>query len=150
MKSMQAISDFMSVKNMAIAGVSRDQKKFGFMVFKELKKRGYTLYPINPNTDFIGDIQCFQSVLELPAQATNLYIVTPKEITAQIMRDAVTKGIHYVWIQQKSETPEALAIANENGIKLISGECIFMFMKAPEGFHKFHRFLRRIFGGIPQ
>jgi predicted CoA-binding protein len=150
MVTLQGINDFLSVKELAIAGVSRNSKKFGFMVFQELKKRGYNLYPINPNTDTFDNCRCFKSVLELPSTVSNLYIVTSKENTAQIIRDAVIKGIQNIWIQQKSETLEALTIAREHGIKLIQGECIIMFISPSESFHKFHRFLRRLFGGMPR
>lgn len=44
----------------------------------------------------------------------------------------------------------AIAGVSRDKKKLIYGECIFMFMKPSEGFHKFHRFIRRIFGSIPQ
>jgi predicted CoA-binding protein len=150
MITMQAINDFLSVKDIAIAGVSRDRKKFGFMVFQELKKKGYTLYPINPNTDSIAEEKCYKSVSELPDSATNLYIVTPKATTLQIIKDAIGKGIKNVWIQQKSDTPEALALAKANGINLIHGECIIMHISPSESFHKFHRFMRKLFGGMPR
>jgi predicted CoA-binding protein len=150
MITMQAINNFLSVKDIAIAGVSRDRKKFGFMVFHELKKKGYTTYPINPNTDSIDETRCYKSVSELPDSATSLYIVTPKATTLQIVKDAVAKGIKNIWIQQKSDTPEALALAKDNGINLIHGECIIMFISPSESFHKFHRFMRKLFGGMPR
>jgi len=150
MITLQAINDFLSVKDLAIAGVSRDRKKFGFMVFQELKKKGYNLYPVNPNADIIDDTKCYKSVSEIPANLTNLYIVTAKENTVQILRDAIEKGIRNVWIQQKSDTPEAINLAKEKGVNLIYGECIIMFLSPSESFHKFHRFIRRLFGGMPR
>lgn len=149
MASLKAINDFLSKKDLAIAGVSRNTKKFGFMVFKELKKKGYNLYPINPNTDKIDNSICYKSVLDLPTSATNLYIVTPKINTEQIIKDAIAKGIKNIWIQQKSETAEALSIASENEVNLVYGECIIMFISPNESFHKFHRFIRTIFGKMP-
>jgi uncharacterized protein len=149
MATLQAIKDFLSVKELAIAGVSRNPKKFGFMVFHELMKRGYRLYPINPNTDKIQDTKCYKSVLELPLTITSLYIVTPKENTEQILRDAIANGIKNIWIQQKSETSEALAYAAEQRINLVYGECIIMFISPHESFHKFHRLLRTLFGKMP-
>ncbi len=150
MVTLKAINDFLSVKELAIAGVSRDKKKFGGMVFQELKGKGYKLYPINPNADTIDEIQCYKTVSELPASATNLYIVTAKVNTLQIIREAIAKGIKNIWIQQHSDSLEALELAKANGINLIYGECIIMFISPKQSFHKFHRFIKKLFGGMPK
>jgi uncharacterized protein len=150
MVTMQTINDFLAVKELAIAGVSRNRKKFGGMVFHELKEKGYTLYPVNPNADKIDETNCYKSVSDLPSTAKNLYIVTPKANTATILTDAIARGIRNVWIQQQSETPEALRIAKENNINLIHGECIIMYIAPSNSLHNFHRFLRKLFGGMPK
>src|SRR5664279_2353025 len=121
MISLKSINEFLSVKEMAIAGASRDKKKFGGMVFQELKERGYQLYPVNPNAETIDEIQCYKTVSDLPTSTTNLYIVTPKVNTAQIIKEAIAKGIRNIWIQQQSDSSEALELAKANGINLIYG-----------------------------
>ncbi len=52
------IQNFLQPRRFAIAGVSRNPKKFGRMVYNELKKSGYTLYPINPNLQEIEGEKC--------------------------------------------------------------------------------------------
>ncbi len=49
MVTLNEIQKFLEPRKMAIAGASRNLKKFGGVVFKELKDKGFTLYPINPN-----------------------------------------------------------------------------------------------------
>ena len=39
------IEEFISHKTLGVVGVSRDTKKFGYMVFDELRKKGYKAYP---------------------------------------------------------------------------------------------------------
>jgi len=65
------------------------------------------------------------------------------------MKQTVDKGINNVWIQQQSETPEALKLGKENGINTIHHQCIFMFTQ-PTGIHKFHRGIKQFFGGLPK
>ena len=49
MKATKAsIDTFLSTHKIAIAGVSRDPKKFGYLVFQQLKEKGFEVYPINP------------------------------------------------------------------------------------------------------
>lgn len=150
MTTLNEIQGFLSEKLLAVAGASRSPKKFGGMVLAELKKRGFDLYPVNPNTTEISGIRCYNSVMELPASVANLYIVTPKNQTTAIVLQAAEKGIKKIWIQQKSETKEALEIAEKNNIQVISNKCIFMFAEPVESVHKFHRFCMRLFGGYPK
>ena len=51
MATLEAINNFTSQKNIAVAGVSRKKQKFGNAIYKELTKRGYNVYPVNPNLD---------------------------------------------------------------------------------------------------
>lgn len=150
MATLNEIQDFLNGKNFAIAGVSRDPKKFGHQVFKDLKKKGYHLYPINPNTDVIDEEKCYRDISELPKEVTHLLVLTPKNQTADVLKKAAEKGIKNVWIQQMSDTPDCNTIANENNMSLITGECIHMFAEPVEGFHRFHRGVKKIFGRYPK
>lgn len=138
------IQEFLQQKQFAIAGVSRNPKKFGYSVFKTLREKGYDLLPINPNASVIDDVRSYASVSDLPEGTSHLYIVTPKAQTAAIVNAAASKGIQNVWIQQMSETPEALEIAKNNNMRLIHGRCMFMFAD-PKGLHKFHRSILELF-----
>ena len=145
----KAIEAFLSSKKIAIAGVSRDSKKFGHTVFKELSLKGFDVYPINPHVSSIGGTFCFQSISALPSDVRNLLIVTPKDQTAGVIREALSKGITGIWIQQMSETPEAIKIAEENNVDLISKQCILMWAEPVKSFHRFHRNLKKLFGMLP-
>jgi uncharacterized protein len=148
--SRKSIDSFLEAKEMAIAGVSRDPKKFGFVVYKDLKEKGFKVYPINPNTADIGGETCYSEIAGLPDNVKNLLLVTAKTRSLPLLREAVEKGISNVWIQQKSETPEALDYARSQNMNLVSGECILMHTDPVKGFHKFHRNLRKFFGGMPK
>ena len=45
------IQDFLSLKTLAIIGVSRNPRKFGNAIYSELKTKNYIVYPVNPNLD---------------------------------------------------------------------------------------------------
>ncbi|OFY59718.1 MAG: hypothetical protein A2Y87_12445 [Bacteroidetes bacterium RBG_13_46_8] len=144
------IEKFLEPKKLAVAGVSRDPKKFGHQVFEELRKRGYEVYPVNPKTPEIAGEKCYSSVSELPAGIDRLLILTPKQQTDAVLREAAKKGITRVWVQQLSETKDTLKIAEENHLDLISRKCIFMFVDPVTSIHKFHRTLLKWFGRLPK
>jgi len=150
MTQLQAIEDFLSTKKMAIAGVSRDPKKFGGAVYKHLTDNGFTVFPINPNAERIGESKCYPDVASLPDEVDRLYIVTPKRETKSLLEEAIKKGIKKIWIQQMSHTDEALNLARENNLDMITRDCILMFAEPVTGTHKFHRFFRKLFGRYPK
>jgi len=143
------INQFLDAKKMAVAGVSRNPKKFGYQVFTVMKEHGYELYPINPYADRIDDIQAFSSIGELPEEVKHLLILRPKAETEKFVMEAIAHGIDHIWIQQMSDTPEAVKIATEAGIRLITRQCIFMWVEPVKGVHKFHRSIKKLFGLLP-
>jgi uncharacterized protein len=141
------IDKFLTEKKLAIAGVSRNNKKFGYKVFDHFIKKGYTVYPIHPEAIEIDGIKCYKSAFDVPREIRNLFVVTPKHATDRLIKEALSRGYDMVWFQQKSETPLSIELANNNGLEVISQNCIFMFLD-PTGGHAFHRFFMKLFGKI--
>jgi uncharacterized protein len=148
--SLSDIRKFLESKKIAIAGASRNPRKFGGTVLSELKKKEFEVYPVNPNTDEIYGIKCYRTIADLPEDVKNLLILTPKTETSNIADEAIRKGMEMVWIQQMSDTPEAVNAINKAGIQLIYKKCILMFADPVKGPHQFHRFLVKLFGKYPK
>lgn len=144
------INEFLAPRKLAVAGASRNPKKFGGYVFNELKQKGFDLYPVNPNADEIQGKKCYKSLSELPADVTHLLIVTSKTETTLVAEEAVKHGINMVWIQQSAESEEAIKILASSGIPCISKKCIMMFAGPVKGVHAFHRFFVKLSGGYPK
>ena len=144
------IERFFEPRKLAIAGASRNPKKFGNQIFKELLNRGYEVFPVNPHADEIEGVKCYHSVSDIPGEVKSLLIVTPREHTDEVLREAINKGISNIWVQQMSETEDTIKIAEEYQVDVIYKKCIFMFAEPVAGIHKFHRTIVRIFGRLPK
>jgi predicted CoA-binding protein len=146
----QKIDHFLSCKTMAIAGVSRHESSFSSQVAKHLTKLGYNLWYVNPGFEpNEAASQRVQSIAMLPADLNHVLVLTNKTQTESVMQQIIAKGIKNVWIQQQSDTPEALELARQNSVNAIHHLCIFMFTH-PEGMHKFHHRIKKIFGTLPK
>ena len=149
MASLAAIESFLSTKKLAIAGVSRNPKKFGRQVYNALKKKGFAVYGVNPHaTDLDGDT-CYPDIKALPADVDRVFIVTPPEETAESVKQALDRGITNIWIQQRSDTGEAIDLLNGKDVNLIHNQCILMYAAPVKGPHRFHRFINKVFGKYP-
>jgi predicted CoA-binding protein len=150
MTSKTLVDEFLSQKTLAVVGVSRNKNKFGNSVFKELKQKGYEVYPVNPKAEQIDGERVYPSLKELPKEVGGVVVVVPPKVTEQIVRDAAEAGIKRVWMQQGAESKEAIRYCEEQGIRTINRECILMFAEPAAFYHKLHRWFWGLFGKLPK
>ena len=137
---------FWTNERYAVVGNSAD-KPFPRLTYGFLKKRGVTVYPVDPSaTDIEGD-KSYPDLGSLPEKVQAVVIEVPAEQTAAWVRQAADAGIEHVWIHQGADTPEALAIGEERGLQVRHGTCAVMYVT--EGFaqgHGIHRFIWKKLG----
>lgn len=143
------IDDFYKQGTIAIIGVSRNKRKFGRTVYDELRKKGISVVPVNPNTNNIEGEKCYKDIAALPQEIKAAVVLTPKPKTLEAVQQCTGKGITNIWVQQGSHTKEVLDYAGKNNINMIHGKCIMMFSQ-PAGMHKFHRSVMKFFGRLPK
>jgi len=147
--TLKQIEEFIASGPIAMVGVSRNPKKFGFTAFRELKEKGMNIIPVNPYADRIHGEKTYPDLKSVPDEAKGVIIMTQKSQTAGVVREALGKGFKHIWVQQMSESKEALAELDGSGINFITGQCILMHYK-PNNIHKFHGKLKKFFGGFPK
>jgi uncharacterized protein len=150
MTTRAAIDEFLGLKVLAVAGASRDTKKFGYAVYHELKNTGHTVYPVNPNAETIDGDRCYPNLAALPGVPDGLVIVTPAAQTEQLVRDAAQAGIRHIWLQQGAESTAAVQFCQQNGLSVVVGECIFMYGANSAWFHKAHGWVNTLIGKAPR
>src|SRR5512145_2081384 len=99
MNTRNNINLFLNDEPIAIAGVSRNSKKFGNIVFRTLKSKGCTIVPINPNPGEIDGIPFVNSIASLNNSVQKMLIVTNKKDTFKVTEEAILMGIKNIWIQ---------------------------------------------------
>lgn len=149
MATLKQINEFIESQPIALIGVSRNPKKFGYAAFKELKEKGMNILPVNPEAVEIMGEKTYPNVSALPPEVKGIIIVTKKDKTAAVVREAKEKGIKQIWIQQMSDSKEALNELNGTDINYITGQCILMHYK-PHSIHKFHKAINKFFGKFPK
>jgi len=150
MTSKKQIEEFLSTEKIAVVGVSGSKKKFGNIVFHDLKSKGYTAYPVNPKAREIEGEKCYPDLTSLSGIAEAAVLVVPPKVTDVVVQDALAAGIKKIWMQQGSESKEAIKFCLENDIDVITDHCILMFAQ-PAGFiHKAHKWILNLTGQLPK
>ena len=142
----ETIAQFVNSKQIAVVGVS--DKKMGGAVYKELKQRGYTVYPVHPTRQTFDGDACHVSLRTLPPEVTAAIIAVSPETAEVLVDDAAAAGITHLWFQQGKNQSKAVAKANGLGLQTVSRKCILMYAPPVTGIHTFHRFLARLFGRV--
>lgn len=83
----------------AILGASKDKFKYGNIILRDLIKKGYSVYPVNPNENEIENIKVFNSIEELPEDTEVAVLVLPPLIGLKEIKKAVDKKIKKFYLQ---------------------------------------------------
>ena len=144
------IKNFISLKNIAVVGVSRSKSGFGLAVYEHLKNNGYSVYAINRKGGFSGHTKLYTSLFEIEQKIDGIVTVVPPTETEIVIQAAHDLEIKNVWMQLGSESKNAIDFCNSKGMNVISKECILMFVEPVNSIHKFHRWVYKLTGKYPK
>jgi predicted CoA-binding protein len=123
----ELIRAFLNKQNIfAVVGASRDPKKYGYQVYKDLKNAGYEVYAVNPNAEKILGDKCYPSLENLPTKPDIVDIVVPPRVTEEVVKTCKELGITRVWMQPGSESEKAIKFCEENTIDVVYGVCVMI------------------------
>jgi predicted CoA-binding protein len=152
--SLESIEDFLAQKRIAIIGASRDPKSFSIMLFEEFCRRGYDLVPVNPKTPNVLGRTCYASVKDIQPRVEGALLLTSPEVTETVVGECAKAGIPRIWIYgangKSTVSQQVLDSCREQGIKVIAGQCPFMFLPRSGGVHRVHGLVRKITGRYPR
>ncbi|HEX7973182.1 MAG TPA: CoA-binding protein [Anaerolineales bacterium] len=150
MASKAEIDDFLAQEKIAVVGVSRDPNKFGTIVYRDLRSKGYRVFAVNPQATQIEADPCFPSLTALPEPVSAAVLVVPPGETEKVVQEAAQAGIQRVWMQPGAESLRAVAFCQENGITCIADLCVMMFARPVKFPHSAHRLIKKITGRLPK
>jgi predicted CoA-binding protein len=101
---------FLAAKIFAVVGASRDRSKYGNKVFQALVESGRTVYPLNPSAPEIEGQTAYATIADLPVVPESLSIVTPPQVTREVIQHAVAAGVKNIWMQPGAEDDQASKI----------------------------------------
>jgi predicted CoA-binding protein len=126
MTSQTAIDEFIAQKTLAVIGVSRDRNKFGNIVYRDLRDKGYRMVAVHPAHNTVEGDPCYPDLASLPERVDGIVVVVPPQVTEQIVRQADAAGIKRVWLQPGAESSAAIRYCEEHGLDVIYDECVMV------------------------
>ena len=129
----EQIDTFMAADAFGVVGASSKPHKYGNKVLRCYQQNQHTVVPVNPVEEEIEGLACVASVTELPDQVSSISIITPPQVTEQVIEHAIARGVKNVWMQPGAESAQAIAACEAAGINVIAdGSCVLVVL----GYHE--------------
>ena len=111
----------------ALVGASNDSAKFGNRIFRDLRGKGYTVWPVNPRETEIEGVAACADLEALPGTPDIVNFVVPPPIALVVAKQAVALGIRRLWFQPGSESDELKAwLTEQEGVSALTDACIMV------------------------
>ena len=115
-----------SETTVAVVGATDNPTKYGSVIYRDLKRKGYSVYPVNPNRTAVDGDKAYPSLDKLPKSPTIVNIVVPPRVTIRILKTSLELGLDNIWLQPGAESPESLAFLQEHGFNYLANACIMV------------------------
>ncbi len=119
---------FRTMPPVALIGASNDSTKYGNIIFKDLKSKGFTIYPINPKATSIEGVPALHSLQELKEKTDVellVYVIPPK-LTLESLQIAKELGYQKAWLQPGSADAAVAEYLDTHNFQYIIGACVMV------------------------
>ena len=110
----------------AVVGATDNPMKYGSVIYRDLKRKGYSVFPVNPNRTEVDGDKAYPTLDELPESPTIVNVVVPPSVTIRVLKKSLELGLKNVWLQPGAESPESLAFLQEHGFNYLANACIMV------------------------
>lgn len=119
------IQEILTMKDVAVVGMSSNQEKASHRVPKYLMSNGYNIIPVNPSASEILGQKCYSSLEDISSTIDIVEVFVASENVLPIVKQAIGKNPKVIWFQLGIHNPEAEELARENGIDVVFNRCMF-------------------------
>lgn len=126
MDTTDQIHAMLDLKTWAVIGATDNEDKFGFKIFKLLKKAGYKVFPVNPGLEKVLGEKCYPSLAALPVKPDAVNFVVPPSVGEPIVAECAALGIKNIWLQPGANAENVVNAAKNAELNVIHKSCILV------------------------
>jgi uncharacterized protein len=106
-------------KTWAVVGANQNPDKYGNMIYRKLKRRGYTPFAVNPRYDTIEGDPCYPDLSSVPEKIQVVNMVVNPRIGKKVIEEAARLRIPYIWFQPGTYSDELGTLAKQLGLEFV-------------------------------
>jgi predicted CoA-binding protein len=112
--------------SIAVIGATDRPGKYGGIIYRDLKRKGYRVYAVNPNRETVDGDPCWPSIKNLPQVPTVVDLVIPAARGIRVLDDCEEAGALNIWVQPGAESPELIERLENGPFTWIAHACIMV------------------------
>ncbi|HEY3208313.1 MAG TPA: CoA-binding protein [Actinomycetota bacterium] len=111
-------------RTIAVVGASATGDKPGNEIPRYLQAQGYRIIPVNPRGGEIFGERVYHSLSEVSVPVDAVDVFRPPGEAEAVAREAIASGAKVLWFQPGTHTDDAVRLAREAGLTVVSGRCM--------------------------
>lgn len=125
----ERIEAFLNGSPHAVVGASTNRDKYGNKVLRVYQQTKRSVFPINPKADEVEGLKAYPDLVSLPEPVHGISVITPPQVTRQVVEKAAELGIRHIWMQPGAEFDGVEQRAAELDLNVIPGNaCILVVL----------------------
>lgn len=114
--------------NIALIGATNDKTKYGNIIFHDLLRKNYKVFPVNPKAESIDGYKAYKNLVELNKEVPIglIVFVVPPAITYQILQTALELNLKKIWIQPGAGSEEIRDFLEKNNFEYLMDVCVMV------------------------
>ena len=118
------IKEILSLKKVAVVGMSQHPQKDAHIVPKYLSEQNYEIIPVNPNAKEILGKKSYENVSQVQGKIDIVDVFRPSEDVMPVIQEAIKKRPKVIWLQEGIHNEKAEELAREAGISVVFNRCM--------------------------
>src|SRR5688500_15702369 len=120
------IQEFLRQRPIALVGATNDQSKYGNIILRDLRDRGWPVFAISAKATQIQGEPSYHALAQCPEKPALVVMVVPPAIGIKVLDEVKALGIERIWLQPGAESPQLLERARELGLREVHNACIMV------------------------
>lgn len=112
--------------SLAIVGATDRPGKYGGIIYRDMKAKGFTVYGVNPYRDTVDGDQCWPTVKDLPETPTIAVFVIPAKRGMGVIDDCEEAGIENLWVQPGAFSEEMRQRLESSDFNWLAEACVMV------------------------
>ena len=111
-------------RRIAMVGVSANPTRASYRALVHMRSKGYTVYPVNPGTEEILGLRCYDSLEDIGEPVDIVDIFRRGDTVMPLVAQARAIGAKVFWMQIGVINEEAAREAARQGMEVVMDRCV--------------------------
>ena len=112
--------------SIAVIGATDHPTKYGGIIYRDLKRKGYRVFAVNPYRETVDGDPCWKSVRDLPETPTIADFVIPAKRGLEVLDECEEAGLLNIWLQPGAESSELIEKLEAGPFNWLAHACIMV------------------------